>query len=138
MFLLSSLVIGPGLLVNTLFKDNWGRARPKQVDLFGGEASYTPVWQISDNCERNCSFVSGEASSAIWLTTLVFLAPRSWRVPLAIGIGGLAVALSLNRVAFGGHFLSDTMLSWLLTLTVLFAVYRWLYEAPPAFLKTKA
>ncbi len=131
-FLLGSLALGPGLLVNTLLKDHWGRARPKQVDLFGGEAPYTPVWQIADNCERNCSFVSGEASSAVWLTAVVFLAPPGWRKPLAIGIGGLAAALSLNRVAFGGHFLSDTVLSWLLTFTVILAVHRLVYETPPA------
>lgn len=134
-FLLASLALGPGLLVNTMLKDHWGRARPRQVDLFGGEAPYTPVWQIADNCDRNCSFVSGEASSAIWLTTLVFLAPATWRKPLAIGIGGLAAALSLNRVAFGGHFLSDTILSWLLTFAVILVVHRAVYEAPPRFLQ---
>ena len=122
--------MGPGLLVNALLKNQWGRARPRQVDLFGGEAPYTPVWQIVDHCEKNCSFVSGEASSATWLLALVFLAPVSWRKPLAATIGALAVSLSLNRVAFGGHFLSDTVLSWLLTFAVVLAVYRAVYVRP--------
>lgn len=35
-FLLISLALGPGLLVNTVFKDHWGRARPSQIVEFGG------------------------------------------------------------------------------------------------------
>lgn len=133
-FLLSSLALGPGLLVNAILKDNWGRARPKQIDLFGGDAAFSPVWEIAGNCARNCSFVSGEASSAAWLMALAFLAPAGWRKPLAAAIGVLVLFLSLNRIAFGGHFLSDTILSWLLTLGVLFLLYRLLYVSTPKFL----
>ena len=135
LFLLTSLALGPGLLVNAILKDNWGRARPRHVDIFGGDAPYTSVWQIADNCQRNCSFTSGEASSATWLFALVFLAPKTWRLPMAVSIGGLALALSLNRVAFGGHFLSDTMLSWLLTIGVVVLVHRLMYLRPPSVLE---
>lgn len=134
LFLLSTLALGPGLLVNAILKDHWGRARPRQVDLFGGEAPFSPVWQIVDHCDKNCSFVSGEASSAIWLFALVLLAPMAWRKPMAMVIGVLALALSLNRVAFGGHFLSDTILSWLLTGAVVLAIHHLFYVRPPAFL----
>src|SRR4051812_43027675 len=36
-YLLLVLAIGPGLVVNVIFKDNWGRARPRYIDTFGGE-----------------------------------------------------------------------------------------------------
>src|SRR5690348_101389 len=35
-FLVCCLALGPGLLANTLFKDHWGRARPTQIEAFGG------------------------------------------------------------------------------------------------------
>ena len=66
LFLLTTLIMGPGVLVNTILKDNWGRPRPRYVEEFGGDLPHQPVWVISDHCERNCSFVSGEASAAMW------------------------------------------------------------------------
>lgn len=119
-FLLAGLAVGPGLVVNTVLKDGWGRPRPNAVDVFGGEAPYVPVWEISDWCERNCSFVSGEASSAAWMVAAaVVLAPARWRMGVIWSAVVYAVALSLNRLAFGGHFLSDIVLSWAVTALIL-------------------
>ncbi len=128
LFLLSTLVIGPGLVVNALFKNNWGRPRPNAVDAFGGDAPYVPVWRITDHCDTNCSFVSGEASSSLWLIALAFVAPPAWRKPVLVAVLPLVIALSANRVAFGGHFLSDTLIAWGLTLLVIVAVHHLLYR----------
>ena len=38
-FLVLSLLLGPGLLVNVILKDNWGRPRPGSVVEFGGTQS---------------------------------------------------------------------------------------------------
>ena len=73
-------------------------------------------------CDGNCSFVSGEASATFWMMSFVFLAPRDLRMPVFLVVAVLTVTLSLNRVAFGGHFLSDVILSWCLTLFVLLAM----------------
>ena len=133
-FILSTLAIGPGIVVNLIFKDLWGRPRPVRVDLFHGDSPFVGVWQITDYCSTNCSFVSGEASSAIWLLTLAVLLPQEWRrLALKILIG-LAIALSLNRIAFGGHFLSDVLLAWWMTLAVIAVAWRILYVLPPAAL----
>lgn len=129
--LLAGLAIGPGLIVNGLLKSAWGRPRPVQVDLFGGDATFTPAWTISDGCARNCSFVSGEASSAAWMVAAVWLMTppewRRWTVPAALTYG---VALSVNRIAFGGHFLSDTLLSWAITGLVLAVLHRLMLACP--------
>lgn len=131
LFILSTLVIGPGLIVNFVLKDHWGRPRPWRVTDFGGDQPFVGVWRITRECVSNCSFVSGEASSAIWLVTLVVLVPERWR-PLALRVAiGLAILLSLNRIAMGGHFLSDTLLSWTITLTLIAAAWRLLYVSPP-------
>lgn len=131
-FLLSTLALGPGLLVNALLKDNWGRPRPNAMDLFGGDAPYVSVWRISDHCGSNCSFVSGEASSSLWLITLAILAPPAWRRTVLAVILPLVLVLSANRVAFGGHFLSDTLISWCLTLLVILGVRHLLWRLPGA------
>ena len=62
-FLAICLVVGPGLVANTVLKDNWGRARPKHVAEFNGASTFTPPLLPARECHRNCSFVSGEAAS---------------------------------------------------------------------------
>lgn len=130
-FVLAALALGPGLVVNLLLKGLWGRARPVQIDQFGGEAVFTPVWVISDGCQSNCSFVSGEGSSAAWMVgVLLVLTPAKWR-PVVLPLGVVyAFALSMNRLAFGGHFLSDILLSWALTALVMAGVYRVTVASP--------
>jgi len=132
LFLVSTLILGPGILVNAILKQYWGRPRPVMVDLFGGSAPYVDVWQITDYCARNCSFVAGEASSAVWLTGLALVVPRRWRLATALVTGIYALLASLNRIVFGGHFLSDVMLAWCLTLLVMAVVHRLVYGEPPS------
>lgn len=129
-FLLAALAVGPGLIVNGVFKSWWGRPRPVMVDVFGGEAPYQPVWRISDWCQSNCSFVSGEASSAAWMVAALVLVPAPLRPLLAPLVIVYAVLLSLNRLAFGGHFLSDIVLSWAITGLILAVLFRLMVSAP--------
>ena len=129
-FLIAALAIGPGLVVNGLFKSWWGRPRPVAVDMFGGEAPYQMVWRISDWCQSNCSFVSGEASSATWMVAAIVLIPARLRPVLAPPVVVYALLLSLNRLAFGGHFLSDIVLSWAISGLVFAVLFRVMVSAP--------
>lgn len=138
LFLLTTLILGPGVLVNLILKNNWGRPRPVMIDQFGGDLPYQPVWWPTNLCDTNCSFVSGEASAGIWLVAAVFLVPAAWRFAMLCFVLPLAFVLSVNRIAFGGHFLSDTMISWGLTLLVILYVHRLFYKATPAFLQDRA
>ncbi len=131
-FLLSTLILGPGVLVNLILKDNWGRPRPRNVEIFGGDLPYQPVWKISNYCDSNCSFVSGEGSAAMWLVAAVtLLVPATWRKGALVFLIPLGLILSANRVAFGGHFLSDTLLSWGVTLLLILAIHHLLYRKTP-------
>ncbi|MCX2725023.1 phosphatase PAP2 family protein [Roseibium salinum] len=130
-FLLTTLILGPGILVNSILKDNWGRPRPRSVEEFGGDLPFQPVWKITDHCDSNCSFVSGEASASMWLVSVAFLVPPTWRKAVLAFVLPLCLILSVNRIAFGGHFLSDTLLSWGLTLLLVLVVYRLLYVKDP-------
>lgn len=107
-FLFLSLLIGPGLIANLLFKENWGRARPRQVLEFGGTQDFSPALLVADQCASNCSFVSGDASMAFALLALAFLAPsrRKLAVILALAFG---LWIGLIRMVQGAHFLSDVI-----------------------------
>jgi len=137
-YLLAALAIGPGLVVNGILKSHWGRPRPIAVDEFGGDAPYQAVWRISDWCQTNCSFVSGEASSAIWFVAALILVPARYRLAVGIPVVAYALLLSANRIAFGGHFLSDVVLSWTISGLVFAALYRLMVSAPGVAQRARA
>ncbi|MEJ2227121.1 MAG: phosphatase PAP2 family protein [Alphaproteobacteria bacterium] len=109
-YLLLCIITGPGLVANVVFKDHWGRARPMQVEEFGGHKKFTPALTRSDQCAKNCSFVSGEASNIFIIGfALALLAEASRRRRMyqyAIGAGAFA---GLIRIGAGAHFLSDVV-----------------------------
>ena len=108
-FLALVLVTGPGLIANTLLKDNWARPRPIHVVEFGGPDKFTPVLERSGACERNCSFISGEASATFALGFAIAMLVRRRRAELmaaAVALGGIA---GIIRMGEGGHFLSDVV-----------------------------
>ncbi|TCS72669.1 lipid A 4'-phosphatase [Sulfuritortus calidifontis] len=125
-YLLLVAALGPGLLVNTVFKDNWGRARPVQVENFGGDKAFTPAWVPARQCARNCAFVCGDASVGFFLLAPGFLLARQRRAWLAVGLiaGGL---LGLMRLAQGGHFLSDVIFAFYLVYFSAWLLHRWFY-----------
>jgi lipid A 4'-phosphatase len=134
LFALATLAVGPGIIVNGILKTFWGRARPNALREFGGDATFSPVWWVSDQCERNCSFVSGEAASAFWLVALVFLVRKERRPAVAAATLAFAATVSLTRIAVGAHFLSDVLIAWLMTLCVMIALARLLLtRLSPAF-----
>ena len=74
-FLVGSLALGPGILANTLLKDHWGRARPVQIEAFGGSHRFTPAPLPAAECDHNCAFVSGHAALGFSLVAFAFLLP---------------------------------------------------------------
>lgn len=112
-YLLMVLAVGPGLMVNTVFKDHWGRARPSQTIEFGGVKVFTPALIPSDQCSRNCSFVSGHAAVGFYPVALAFIVARRRRV-LVTAMGLLSgIGVGIVRIIEGGHFLSDVIFSGL-------------------------
>lgn len=113
-YCLSLIVLGPLVLVNFGLKSHWGRARPADILAFGGEANFSPPWQITQSCLSNCSFVSGEAAAATTGAILIGLLlwhvvrPEQRRV-LVVGLVTLVVIAASFRVLKGRHFLSDVL-----------------------------
>ncbi len=111
---LAFMLLGPGLLVNGLLKAYWGRARPADVTEFGGLAQFTPPLTITDQCLRNCSFVSGEGAGIVAISLVIFFLLSRWLSPgaqqaLVVGLIVLCIAGAGLRVAMGRHFLSDVI-----------------------------
>ena len=139
-YILALFLLGPGILVNAILKAHWGRARPYSISDFGGSAHFTPAYQISDQCAANCSFVSGEGAGAMALAISILLILFVWRdrMPRAALRGAQAATLAMlvftgwQRVASGGHFLSDVLLSWLFVALVAVVLARLMRPlAPP-------
>lgn len=114
-YLITALALGPGLLIDVVLKDYWGRARPHKVVEFGGTASFTPALVPTNQCQANCSFVSGHASAGFFTVSLGFLGGaalrRRWTL-IGLVLGGVA---GFGRLAQGGHFLSDIVFSFYAT-----------------------
>lgn len=114
LFLVLLLALGPGLMVNGIFKEYWGRPRPREVISFGGSKEFLHPWQkgISHNGR---SFPSGHASAAFYLTAPYYIYRRTdrWRARwwLAGGVS-FGLLMSVARLAQGGHFLSDNLWAW--------------------------
>ncbi len=109
LYFILCLAMGPGLVVNTIFKNNWDRARPAQLVEFGGEKEFSPPLLISDQCETNCSFVSGHASMGFYFIAFAMLM-RGNKKKLAMTASILLGAvIGAGRMAQGGHFLSDVI-----------------------------
>ena len=130
-FLIATMVIAPGLVVNLGLKDHAHRPRPVHTRDFGGESEFRPWYKFDGGCVRNCSFVSGEASEAFWMVAPASLAPPPWRAA-AIGAALLfGAATGVLRMAFGGHYLSDVVLAALLTLLIIEATRRAIWRGAP-------
>lgn len=124
LFILAVLAVGPGLLANVVLKDQWGRARPRDVVELGGHMVFTPAWVISDQCARNCSFVSGEGAFTFALLApalLVRRRRRSWAILATVSLG---LAVSMTRMAQGAHFLSDSVIGALIVALTAVILHR--------------
>lgn len=122
LFLLICFAIAPTLVVNGILKNHWGRARPYQVQQFGGHKIFTPAWVMSHQCEKNCSFTSGETANVFCYLALLFVVRRKKLIAsIILTVGALS---TFERVAQGDHFFSDAILSGLLDYLLIWLIYH--------------
>ena len=69
-YVLAVVGIGLGLITNAILKNEFDRPRPLHTIEYGGAQKYQPPILPAQGCERNCSFVSGDASAAFALIAL--------------------------------------------------------------------
>lgn len=125
-YLVLAMIIGPGLIANTLLKDNWGRPRPREIVNYGGTYIYEKPLSI-DSSSPGKSFPCGHATTGFYLFSLAFVL-RKWRPHMALGIFYIALVwgtiIGWIRIGMGGHFASDVLWAGGLVYLSSFAIYR--------------
>jgi len=129
LYLVTLMIIAPGLLVNTVLKENFGRPRPRSITEFGGKYQYEAPLAY-DSSSPGKSFPSGHASMGFYFFGVYILFRKRKKfiagIGLATGIlwGGL---IGYTRMLQGGHFFSDVIWSAALvyiTAIVLFHLFK--------------
>lgn len=130
LFLMATMALGPGLLVNVVLKDHWGRPRPIDVAEFGGSEHFMPWWKPGGDCPGNCAFVSGDVAGAFWTIAPAALVPPQYRA-IAYGAAlALGTAMAALRVMVGGHFPSDVIFAGVFTFLIIWLCYALIYRWP--------
>ena len=123
-YLFLVLILGAGVIVNVALKDNFGRARPRDIVEFGGAGHYTPPFVVSGQCTKNCSFSSGEAAGGFFSLALALALSRQRRMfTAAVAVSAI---VSFCRIASSAHFLSDTVVSFFVMLIVADVLHHYL------------
>jgi lipid A 4'-phosphatase len=130
-FVLLTLVVGPGLIINSALKDHWGRPRPREIAEFGGKMEYAPP--LLPAGAHGKSFPCGHCSVGylygigwwIWRRRRPLWAALSLATGLALG-----TLLGFGRMAAGGHFLSDAIWSGLIALGTAHVLYYYILRIP--------
>lgn len=123
LLLTMTLAIGSGLIAHAMLKDNWGRPRPRQVIEFGGKYTFHPFYKpnfsggrafVHDN-DILRSFPCGHCTMGFYFFALALAFRRLGRNKLSLCTYffafSLGILLSISRMAVGGHYLSDTLVS---------------------------
>ena len=125
LFLVLAMLLGPGLIINVILKDNWGRPRPRNITEFSGKYAYEKVLSI-DPSSPGYSFPCGHASMGFFLFIPWFVLRKKHKGLAAISLAtGVTYGLFIGfiRIAQGGHFASDVIVSGILTYLTGSALY---------------
>lgn len=132
LLIILTLIIGPGLLVNAIFKDHWGRPRPRQVQEFGGKWEFKEVWEPGTP-GKGKSFPCGHCSMGFFFITLYYCWKRRHKIlayaSLLFSLG-LGMYIGSARMAQGGHFFSDVIWSGGLTIMTASILFYFVLKIP--------
>jgi lipid A 4'-phosphatase len=126
-----TVVLGPGLLVNGILKNYWGRPRPVEISQFGGDWEYRKVWEPGTPAKGR-SFPCGHCSMAVSLASGVAL----FHIHPVIASGALffgvvsGIVMGIARISQGGHFPTDVLWSEVLILVLVAALYYLVFRIP--------
>lgn len=129
LFLTLSIVLTAGIISNAGFKTYWGRPRPVATAEFGGPWQFKAWWNPTGQCPRNCSFYSGEATTAFWTYAPAALAPPQWRPLAYVAATVFGLGTGLLRMSFGGHYFTDVIFGGVMAFLIVWVMhgiyYRW-------------
>lgn len=120
LFIVLCIALGPGLTVNAICKDHWGRPRPRHVVELGGSQAYLPPLALGASDQLK-SFPCGHSSVGFVYGAFFFiLRKKRPRAAIAVLAGSLALGtlMGIGRMAAGAHFPSDVLWSAYLPLGI--------------------
>lgn len=126
-FFIVVFIMAPGIVANSILKDNIGRPRPANIIEYGGKAVFQPPFVISNQCSNNCSFVSGHASFAFTFMAIGLLFRKKLRY-LVCSSGFLFGAIvGFVRIYQGRHFFTDVVFAYFFTWLTITLIYKFFY-----------
>jgi lipid A 4'-phosphatase len=113
LFVTLSFILGPLILVNGVLKEFIGRARPKHLEMFGGDKIFSRAYWPADQCDGNCSFVSGDVAVAFATLAFALAVSAKWQPGAVAASLIFGILVGYYRIATGAHFMSDATLAGL-------------------------
>lgn len=132
--LVLTYAIGAGLITQVIFKEHWGRPRPKQVTEFGGMQPFRPYYMPNffHQPQPSKSFPSGHVTTGFYFFALSLVGRRlnnPWLFWTGLSFAiVLGVWLSYARIVQGGHFLTDTLGAALIMWLSAYCFDKWVYR----------
>lgn len=131
-FVFLVIALGPGLVVNSVFKPYWGRPRPREVVELGGHQKYQEFFRPNFGGGGK-SFPCGHCSVGFSYGLLfwIFLRRKKKMAYLSL-VASIAFGflMGIGRIAAGGHFFSDVVWAGLMVYWVCFWLYHHALKIP--------
>ncbi|NMC07622.1 MAG: phosphatase PAP2 family protein [Candidatus Lokiarchaeota archaeon] len=118
LFMLFSYLIGPGLIVNLLFKGmfigdfyiGWARPRPREITLFSGTKDFYKVWEPAflnpANIDDNSSFPSGHVTVGAIFIVIFFAFNNVEFISRILGERTRGKIIVINMIKYAGLVVS--------------------------------
>ena len=126
-FFIVIIIMAPGIVVNSLLKDHVGRPRPAHITEYGGTKVFQPPFVISDQCDKNCSFVSGHASFAFTFMAIGLLFRKRLRHIICTSGFIFGALVGFIRIFQGRHFFTDVVFAFFFTWLTITLIYKFFY-----------
>jgi membrane-associated PAP2 superfamily phosphatase len=130
-FLLLCVIIGPGLIINAVLKDHWGRPRPRQLVEYGGQLHY--VLPLFPAGAHGKSFPCGHCSVGYLYAVGWWLCRRRHPLLAVLSLTAglvLGTLLGIGRMAAGAHFISDAFWAALIAYGTAHILYYYILRIP--------
>lgn len=124
-FLVLAMILGPGIVVNSILKDNWGRPRPRELQIYGGKYQYEAPLQI-DTSSTGKSFPCGHATMGFYFfapALVLGLKRKLYQYVLSLFALLYGSLIGWVRIMQGGHFLSDVLYSGVIVYLCTYALW---------------
>ncbi len=135
LLIILSLLLGPGLLINVIFKNYSGRPRPREITEYGGQWKFRNVLEFGVPGKGH-SFPCGHCSMGFVFYAFYLIYRKRDRLKANISMSFAAlygIGMGAGRMLQGAHFASDVLwaagITFITTETIFFKILKMEQEA---------